>query len=150
MAKPISFEVVGSRDIAAELIAYGAKAVEVTDASAKRGALRLSNRIIKLLNKGSRTGIEYKRGGISHTASAAGEPPKSDTGFLASQVRPEIKKTTGSGNVVSASVVISSAYAGFLEEGTEDMAARPFVEPSFELEAPAITNDMAKSIARIK
>lgn len=144
---PIKFKVVGARNIAAELVAFGPKIVSETDAAAKKGALRVANRIVKLLSKGSRSGRLYIRpGGRTHRASAAGEPPKSDSGFLAKSVKATTTKAGES--VVSASVIISASYAGFLEKGTSKMAPRPYVAPSFALEAPAITRDMARAIKR--
>ena len=54
--------------------------------------------------------------------------------------------TRESGGVISATVILSSLYSGFLEDGTENMEARPFVAPSFALEAPEINRDAARAI----
>ncbi len=110
-----------------------------------RAALRISSRIVNTLNKGSRTGREYrKRGGVPHVASAPTEPPKSDTGFLASTVRPTAVKEEGA--IVSSTVAIDAVYSEWLEDGTTLMLPRPFVRPSFELEKPAIEKDITDAV----
>ena len=57
---------------------------------------------------GSPSGRTYTRGSISHTASAAGQPPASDIG----------------------QIVASAPYAKPLEFGTTQMSARPFMQPA--------------------
>ena len=143
----VEFKVVGDRNIAVELQANGKKITDAMDGVMKRAALRVANRIVRIIQRGSRSGIQYSRpGGTTHTASAPGEPPKSDSGFLAKHVRPTTVKDKG--NVVSASVIVSASYAGFLEEGTSKMKARPFVEPAFQLENPETFRDAARTIKK--
>lgn len=144
---PLRLEVVNAENVAKELDKFGPKAVAALDGVVKRGALRIANRIVKTLQKGSRSGRSYPRaGGNVHVASAPGEPPKSDTGFLANQVKPSATKVRGV--AVSSSVIISAKYSSFLEFGTSKMKARPFVAPSVELERPAIIRDAIKTLKK--
>ena len=79
------------------------------------------------------TGITYQKYNPrrQHTASAKGEPPASDTGFLVSNITSKIKGTTGE-------VTSSAEYSKHLEYGTSNMAARPFMFPSLEQNKPKI------------
>ena len=143
----IRIEVTNEKAVAKALERQSPKVVAAMDGVIKRATLRVANRIIKTLNKGTRSGRKYSRpGGTTHTASAPGEPAKSDTGFLANHVKPTVTKV--SGVAVSSSVVISAKYAEFLEFGTANMRARPFVGPSFELERPAIRRDAIQSLKK--
>lgn len=69
-------------------------------------------------------GRNYRRGSRSHTASAPGEPPAVDTGFLINSIRTTIKSDT------EAVIEIPAEYAEGLEFGTSRVEARPFVRPA--------------------
>ena len=60
-----------------------------------------------------------------HIASAAGEAPASDTGFLVSQITQEVSNKVGK-------VISSAPYSAALEFGTTTMAARPFLQPALK------------------
>ncbi len=147
MGKPIRFTVVNEEDVAKELAGKSSQISNAVSKVIRRGALKVANRMVKLISRGGRSGRDYSRpGGRTHQASAEGEPPKSDTGFLAAHIKPTATKVKGS--IVSAQVIVSAQYAGWLEEGTEFMGSRPFVEPSFALESPGITRDMKKAVKK--
>ena len=77
---------------------------------------------------GNKTGKTYRRGGVTHVASAAGEPPASDTGRLVSSIGvfPDL-----SGLSIDIGVKRPMVnYALFLEFGTSKMDARPFIAPA--------------------
>lgn len=59
--------------------------------------------------------------------SKEGDPPASDTGFLASNIHLIID-----GDGLGASVESRAKYSAFLEFGTRDMMARPFMQPALE------------------
>jgi HK97 gp10 family phage protein len=82
---------------------------------------------------GNKSGATYTRGGASHTASAAGEYPANDTGYLASNINVQ-PSTTG----LSGSVESRANYSAHLEFGTSKMAARPFMQPSAEQVRPKL------------
>lgn len=71
--------------------------------------------LIRTLRGGSRTGRIYDRGGRSHQASAPGEPPAEDYGYLAASIY--TKSTRGALGLSSAIVGSSSGYASTLEFG---------------------------------
>jgi hypothetical protein len=87
--------------------------------------------------KGGRTGRIYGRGGRIkrgknagsfkryHQASAPGEPPKTDLGFLAANIMPE------AGEGLTASLVSQAPYSAALEYGTvRNGGPRPFFRVS--------------------
>jgi HK97 gp10 family phage protein len=59
--------------------------------------------------------------------SKEGDPPASDTGFLASNIHLIVD-----GDGMGASVESRAKYSAFLEFGTRDMMARPFMQPALE------------------
>ncbi len=77
---------------------------------------------------GPKSGLTYRRGNVTHQASAPGQYPASDTGRLAGSVRFELPQP---GNMTGR-VGTSVAYGPMLEFGTSRMAARPWLMPSFE------------------
>jgi HK97 gp10 family phage protein len=81
---------------------------------------------MKELMTGPKSGRAYKRGAGVHIASAPGEAPAVDTGFLINSIQTTIKSDT------EAEIMISAEYAEALEFGSRKMAARPFVRPAIE------------------
>ena len=63
----------------------------------------------------------------NHTASAAGQPPNTDTGFLVSNIFLD-KDNDGMG----ADVESRADYSVYLEFGTREMQPRPFMQPALE------------------
>lgn len=88
---------------------------------------------VKGILAGNKSGRTYTRGGVTHTASAAGEYPASDTGFLASNIH-----ISRSPSGLSGAVESRANYSEALEFGTSKMAARPFLQPSAEEVRPKI------------
>lgn len=74
-------------------------------------------------------GREYKRGGVTHTASSAGNAPAVDTGRLRDSIN-VIKFATISS--LESEVGTNVEYAPFLEYGTSKMRPRPFWNPAIE------------------
>jgi hypothetical protein len=70
----------------------------------------------------SKSGRIYKRGNKTHQASARGEAPAIDTGFLANSIQTEFpNRTTGI-------VTVGAEYGRVLEE----ILDRPFVRPAID------------------
>jgi HK97 gp10 family phage protein len=88
---------------------------------------------VKGILAGNKSGRTYTRGNITHTASAAGEYPASDTGFLANNIH-----ISRSPSGLSGAVESRAKYSEALEFGTSKMAARPFLQPSAEEVRPKI------------
>ena len=83
------------------------------------------------------TGITYQKYNPrrQHTASAKGEPPATDTGFLVSSITSSVKKQ---GTAVIGQIVASAPYAPYLEFGTSTIDPRPFMQPALERNRPKI------------
>lgn len=80
----------------------------------------------KLAMAQPKTGRTYKssKTGQPHVASAPGEAPAVDTGFLTNSINWQIP------DPLRAQVTIAAEYAPYLEFGTVRMARRPYVEPA--------------------
>jgi len=91
-----------------------------------KAATEFETEIKNEIETGSKSGITYQRGNISHTASAPGQAPATDSGKLVGSIR--YKKKSASQHEVS----INSEYALALEVGTSRMAARPFITPALQ------------------
>ena len=100
-----------------------------------RAANLVRNTAVISINQGAKSGGIYEKYNPrrTHRASAAGEPPATDTGYLVSNIFTNID-TDGLG----ASVESRAAYSSFLEFGTSKMAARPFLQPALEENKPRI------------
>ena len=83
------------------------------------------------------TGITYQKYNPrrQHTASAKGEPPASDTGFLVNNITSSVKQQ---GTSVVGQIVASAPYAPYLEFGTSTIDPRPFMQPALERNRPKI------------
>ena len=93
------------------------------------------NTAVDNILRGSKTGETYEKYNPrrSHRASASGEFPASDTGFLANNIVTKLSSDGLSGEVTS-----RADYSQFLEFGTSKMGARPFMQPSLEENRPKI------------
>lgn len=85
----------------------------------------LENEMIRTVKEVSKGG-KYKRGNKTHTASKPGDAPNTDTGGLINSIR--TKKERYAVEVGS----FDLEYARYLERGTPNMEARPFVRPSYD------------------
>ena len=95
----------------------------------KGGAQTIRTEAINLIQKGAKSGRVYKRYNPSrtHTASAPGQAPASDTGNL---VR-NIKVVQVNQDVTQ--VTSEARYSKELEYGTSKMRARPFMFPAYKM-----------------
>jgi hypothetical protein len=94
-----------------------------------------------------------------HIASAPGESPANDTGNLLQSIqiiqtktgvfRSIFRSIFGSGNTVSSEVIVKARYAKWLEYGTKNMAARPFVRPTRDWVAPIFAKYMAQKLRKL-
>lgn len=92
--------------------------------------------------KGQRSGRVYRKpySRATYTASAPGEPPARRTGNLRMHWNGQVKSenSSGGGIAVVAELESQESYAGYLENGTSKMAARPFTEKIKEEATPEI------------
>ena len=99
------------------------------------------NTAITSIQSGAKSGVMYGK----HQASAPGQAPATDTGFLQSNI---VLNINASGLV--ANVESRASYSKFLEFGTVKMKARPFMFPALEENKPKIRRLFAKVKGKIK
>ena len=107
----------------------------VTDAI-EDTVLEIRTEVITKIQQGPASGRIYRRGNITHQASAPGQPPMTDTGTLVRSVYFDLKPLT-------ATVGSRLAYSHYLEFGTRRMAPRP-------VWMPAVKRSTAKLRQRIE
>ena len=95
----------------------------------ERATNEVRNQAVESISRGAKSGITAIRYNPRrvHTASATGQAPASDTGFLVSQISTEVKMSINGG---VGSVVSAAPYSAPLEFGTSIMGARPFLQPA--------------------
>lgn len=93
------------------------------------------NTAVESINQGAKSGVVYEKYNPrrSHRASAAGEPPATDTGFLVQNIRLVLDADN-----LGATVESGAKYSEALEFGTSKIAARPFLQPALEANRPKI------------
>ena len=79
----------------------------------------------------------------THTASSAGNPPNTDTGYLANNIFLQIDS-----DGLGASVESRAEYSDYLEFGTSKMRARPFLQPALEANRRKIVQMFARLKSR--
>jgi HK97 gp10 family phage protein len=111
-----------------------------------RAANLVRNTAVQSINQGTKSGVIYEKYNPrrTHKASAAGQPPATDTGFLVQNIVVDIDA-----NGLGASVESRADYSSFLEFGTSKMGARPFMQPALEVNKPKIRR-LAKQMIRAK
>lgn len=120
-------------------------------------AIEMRKDIVKSVERGPASGRTYthyfyttKNGKLAqgrkrakpHTASAPGQPPMSDTSYLANRI------TFDRLGDLTAVVGTKVEYAVHLEYGTERMAARPFFRPAVERMRPKYIGKLEELIGR--
>lgn len=98
---------------------------------------------IQSIARGTKTGVTYQKYNPNriHTASAAGEPPATDTGRLVNSIYQDTKKR---GKTFVGIVGAGVDYAIHLEFGTTNMGARPFLQPALRKNRKKIINIFLK------
>ena len=109
------------------------------------GANNVRNTAVKSINQRSSSGVTYTKYNPrrTHTASAAGQPPNTDTGYLANNIYVVID-----GDRMGADIESRADYSEALEFGTSKMQARPFMQPALEEERPKVRSLFARLRAR--
>ena len=111
-------------------------------ATVKGQVAKIHRQVVEVL-KGQRSGRTYRKphSKATYTASAPGEPPARRTGNLRMHWNGQVKSegsTAGGGVQIIAELESQEKYAGYLENGTKKMAARPFVDKIKEKATPEI------------
>ena len=105
------------------------------------GGQLIRTEAIRSIQQGSKSGKTYKKYNPTriHKASAPGEAPASDTGFLVSNIRVKAQKDF-------VEVRSEASYSKFLEYGTSKMLPRPFMFPASEKSKPKIAEVLFQKI----
>lgn len=111
-----------------------------------RGANLVRNEMLRLILNTPKSGVIYTRRGVTHQASAPGEPPASDQGTLVREIRVVVQEEK-----LQAQVNSGAAHSAPLEFGTQYMEPRPFARRALEnvraqVEA-AVGNEIAVVLA---
>ena len=103
------------------------------------------NEAVKSIQEHRSSGKTYEKYSPrrTHKASTAGNPPNTDTGYLAGNIHLVIDL-----NRLGCSVESRSDYSSALEFGTSSMAARPFLQPALESQRQKIIQMFARIKAR--
>ena len=105
-------------------------------------AQMIRSEAIRSIKSHQSSGNAYKRGNVTHTASAPGNPPNQDRGHLARNIRVELHDD------LTATVGSYATYSESLEFGTRKMAARPFMTPAVEGQREKHSQRMVEAIRR--
>ena len=109
-----------------------AKVKERARQAIMRGVIKTTeqtrNEAISLILNSPKTGRVYQRRGVTHQASAPGEPFASDTGRAVNSLYTLYDESNLSGKVVS-----SDPKFPFLEFGTQNMDPRPSLRPALAI-----------------
>jgi HK97 gp10 family phage protein len=108
-----------------------------------RGVEDVANEAVSLILNTPKSGRIYRRNGVSHQASAPGEPPASDTGQLVASVTTSVDETSLTGNVN-----FGSDHSACLEYGTSKMEPRPYARPALVNKRDAVRQDIAEEVTK--
>lgn len=136
----MSSDIKGVDELVAQLRELGATDEMISKAS-MAGALTLEV-AVETSMQNSHGGRTYTRGQKSQVASAPGQPPAIDYGFLIDSI--QSKEDKG-----GALVMTNNEAAVPLEFGTARMQARPFMRPGVENNREAIINAVAATARRM-
>ena len=133
------------------LQAFNRRMNKVLDKGVRQEAKKRMERATKLVRgtaindvqRGMKSGTTYEkyRPRRTHTASAPGQAPATDTGQLVSSISTRVKTE---GRKVVGEIVADAPYAEALEFGTRNMMARPFMQPALDKNTRKITNIFKK------
>lgn len=102
------------------------------------GTELVRNEMIRLMMQSPHTGRFYRRRGVTHQASAPGEPPAVDRGFLVNSISTSYDTVQLAGRIN-----VSAPYFLALELGTENIEPRPVARP-------ALVNKRAEVLAAVQ
>jgi len=107
-------------------------------------AIDMRNFVIDGMTNTSKSSKGYKRGDRVHFPSRPGEMPARDSGELISRI------TYDSGFMnIEFGVEAGAPYAEWLEDGTDKMDARPFLQPTIDFYEPWIERRMWRKIREV-
>lgn len=110
--------------------------------------MMVRNTAVQSILSGGKSGKVYEKYNPrrTHRSSGEGQAPASDTGFLASNI--VLSKINDQD--MSIEVESRAEYSEFLEFGTQNMKARPFMFPALEENKPKIRRMFNKTRGKAK
>ena len=140
----VTIRLEGSEQLQRELRRLSGDLREEAGKAVLATAVEMRADIVKSIQRGPASGVTYEKykPRRTHTASAPGQPPMSDTGYLANRI------TFDRLGDLTAVVGTKVEYAVHLEYGTERMAARPFFRPAVERMRPKYIGKLEDLIGR--
>jgi HK97 gp10 family phage protein len=140
----VTIRLEGSEQLQRELRRLSGDLREEAGKAVLATAVEMRADIVKSIQQGPASGRTYEKykPRRTHTASAPGQPPMSDTGRLANSI------TFDRLGDLTASVGSVLNYAAWLEYGTSRMAARPFFRPAVERMRPKYIGKLEDLIGR--
>lgn len=138
----VTLRLEGSAELQAALRRASGEIKQAVSRAVVGTALELQGNIKTSIARGPASGRTYEKYNPrrTHTASAPGQPPMTDTGRLVNSV--EFDKIGD----LTATVGSKLAYATYLEYGTSRMAARPFFRPAIEEIRPKYMARLEKAL----
>lgn len=136
----IKIEIDGLEELLKELETRSAETRERVSEAVEASMYRIQRRMRhKIRQRGSGRIYEKYQPRRTHQASSPGEPPATDEGALAASIYTEPYG-------LHAYVGVRQKYAHYLEFGTKNMDARPFVVPSLEEDAEQFVKDIKEAM----
>jgi len=138
----VTLRLEGSAELQAALRRASGEIKQAVSRAVVGTALELQGNIKTSIAQGPASGRTYEKYNPrrTHTASAPGQPPMTDTGRLVNSI--EFDKIGD----LTATVGSKLAYATYLEYGTSRMAARPFFRPAIEEIRPKYMARLEKAL----
>jgi len=138
----IELQIEGLDRVKAEIKRIGKEAEQGVANAVKATALEVISDVKKRIQRGPKSGRTYTRGNVSHTASAPGQAPATDTGALASSAY------FTQSSKLSATIGSRLAYSAYLEFGTVRIKPRPSWTPAVEAAAPKLQKRIETAIRK--
>lgn len=138
----LDIEIEGAEALQRAFSYIGAQAVEHLALSLVSGAHAVRDDIVYNIQRGDKTGRIYG----DHQASAPGEYPATDTGFLVNHIiADDSAKDLGHG-LLYVAVQSEAPYSEALEFGTRKMAPRSFMRPSLDSKKDDVVRDVQQAL----
>lgn len=136
-----SVKIDGVKSVQEALARLDAQATKDVQDVINSTAQNIRNTAIRSIKNSPATGRVYK----NRTASAEGNPPRTDTGRLASSIAVKMPEQ---GNALEAEIGAYVNYAAHLEYGTRNMGARPFMFPALEQNMKGYVTKMKQALQK--
>lgn len=140
----IKAEILGQERLTLKLQMLPPEMTKALKAQILRGALLVETEAKRSIQTGGKSGKIYRRGSVSHRASAPGEPPATDRGGLVRSITHE-ERAGG----LEVGVGTGLPYGKFLEFGTMHVRPRPWLYPALRKNTRAIVTAIDIALANI-